>query len=191
MFFKKYLKILLFEHLRKILVFCMSLLWWLGLPHPSIVSFPQCVYTHTIDPMGIHFLHYTHGNEHIGIHDVIHMTPLSPLREMLASMWDENNYKCFPSTTLNSSYPRVDIVLTKDGIRIIADVVITNPMCTNLCPFQLSLFNSCIHFLNMWCVLSIKLYKVLMICMDIAILTMIVYGVQCFHISAAYFYMSV
>jgi len=27
MLFKKYLKILLFEHLRKILVFCMSLLW--------------------------------------------------------------------------------------------------------------------------------------------------------------------
>jgi len=41
----------------------------------------------------------------------------------------------------------------------------------------------------MRCVLLIKLYKVLMICMDILMLTVIVYGVQCFHISAAYCYM--
>jgi hypothetical protein len=57
------------------------------------------------------------------------------------------------------------------------------------CPFKLSLvFNSYIHFSNMRCVLLIKLYKVLMICMDTLILTVIVYGVQCFHISAAYCY---
>jgi hypothetical protein len=58
------------------------------------------------------------------------------------------------------------------------------------CPFKLSLvFNSHIHFSNMRCVLLIKLYKVLIICMDILILTVIVYGVQCFHISAAYCYL--
>ncbi len=36
----------------------------LGLPHLSIISFPQCVCTHPIDPMGIHLLCCTHGNEH-------------------------------------------------------------------------------------------------------------------------------
>jgi hypothetical protein len=40
----------------------------------------------------------------------------------------------------------------------------------------------------MQCVLLIKLYKVLMICMDTLIITVIVYGVQCFHISAVYCY---
>jgi len=39
-----------------------------------------------------------------------------------------------PSTILNSSYQRVNIVLTKDGIRTLADVVIGDSMCANLLP---------------------------------------------------------
>jgi hypothetical protein len=36
-------------------------------------------------------------------------------------------------------------------------------VCTNLTFFKLSLvFNTFVHFLNMWCVLLIKLYMVLM-----------------------------
>jgi len=30
----------------------------------------MCVHT-PIDPMGIHLLRYTHGNEHMGTHDAI------------------------------------------------------------------------------------------------------------------------
>jgi hypothetical protein len=52
-------------------------------------------------------------------------TPLSPLHEMLVSMWNENNY--IPSTTFNSSHRQVDIVFTKDGIRTLIDVVIVDP----------------------------------------------------------------
>jgi hypothetical protein len=43
----------------------------LGLAHPSIVSILQCVCTHPINPMGIHLLHCTHGNEYIKTHDAI------------------------------------------------------------------------------------------------------------------------
>jgi len=43
----------------------------LGLPHPSIVSIPQCVCTHPINPMGIHLLHCVRGNKLIGTHDAI------------------------------------------------------------------------------------------------------------------------
>ncbi len=46
----------------------------LGLPHPSIGSISQCVCTHPIDSMGIHFLHCAHGNKRIGTHDAIRDT---------------------------------------------------------------------------------------------------------------------
>jgi hypothetical protein len=63
----------------------------LGLPHTSIAGISWCGCTHPIDFMGIHLLHRVHGNKCIGTHDVIHNT-LAPLREMLASTWDNNNY---------------------------------------------------------------------------------------------------
>jgi hypothetical protein len=86
--------------------------------------------------MGIHFLHYAHGNEHIGIHDAIHDTFVTIARNVGFHVgWEQ--LQVLPSTTLNSSYRRVDIVLTKDGIRIIVDVVITNPRCTNFMPFSI------------------------------------------------------
>jgi len=47
---------------------------WLKLSHFSITSLPQCVCTHPIGPMGIHFLCYAHGNECIGTHDVVRNT---------------------------------------------------------------------------------------------------------------------
>jgi len=66
----------------------------LGLPHPSIACISWCVCTHPINFMGIHLLHCVHDNKHIGTHDVIHNT-LAPLRKMLTSAWDNNNYMHF------------------------------------------------------------------------------------------------
>jgi hypothetical protein len=43
----------------------------LGLPNPLITGILQCVYTHPINLMGIHFLPCIHGNKHIGTHDAI------------------------------------------------------------------------------------------------------------------------
>jgi hypothetical protein len=42
-------------------------------------------------------------------------------------MWDENNYTCFlqpPSTSLIEEF---DIVITKDGIHTLANIVIVDP----------------------------------------------------------------
>jgi hypothetical protein len=38
------------------------------------------------------------------------------------------------STTFNSSHRRVDIVLTKEGIHILANVIIVDPMQVDLLP---------------------------------------------------------
>jgi hypothetical protein len=39
-----------------------------------------------------------------------------------------------PSTTFNSLHQQVDIVLTKDGIRTLRDIVIVDPMRVDLLP---------------------------------------------------------
>jgi hypothetical protein len=60
------------------------------------------------------------------------VTLLLPSHEMLASTWDEKQLHALISTTFNSSHQRVNIVFTKDGICILVDVVIANPMHADL-----------------------------------------------------------
>jgi hypothetical protein len=52
-------------------IFSITLRVQLGLPHPSIAGIPPCVCAHPINLMGIHFLHYVHGNERTRAHDAI------------------------------------------------------------------------------------------------------------------------
>jgi hypothetical protein len=69
--------------------------------------------------MGIHLLHCAHGNEHIGTHDVVHDTfgGCHARRKQIL---------VFPSNKFNSSHSQVNIVLTKDGICTLVNVVIVN-----------------------------------------------------------------
>jgi hypothetical protein len=58
-------------------------------------------------------------------------------REVLASIWDENDYMNFPqlsSTRFNLFYRRINIVFIKDGIHSLVDIVITDLTRTNLFP---------------------------------------------------------
>ncbi len=81
--------------------------------------------------MGIYFLRWTHGNEHIRAHNVVRDTFDAIVRNVSFHVgWEQLH--ALPSTTFNSSRQQVDIVLTKDGICTLADVVITNPMCADL-----------------------------------------------------------
>jgi hypothetical protein len=74
-----------------------------------------------------------HGNEHIGTHDAIRNTFATIVRNVSFHMGQEQLHVFF-STTFNFSYQRVDIMLTKNGICILADVVIVNPMQADLLP---------------------------------------------------------
>jgi hypothetical protein len=110
-----------------------ALCTWLGPPHPLIVGIHQCMCIHLIDFMGIHLLRYAHGNEHIKTHDVIHDT-------FATIVWGANFHvgqeqlHTLPSTTFNFSHWRVDIVLTKDGIYTLTNVVIVDLMWVDLLP---------------------------------------------------------
>jgi hypothetical protein len=83
--------------------------------------------------MGIHFLHCVHDNKHIRTHDIIHDT-------FVAIVWDDGLHTgwkqlhAFLSITFNSFFLQTNIVLTKDGIHILVDIVIVDSMRTNLRP---------------------------------------------------------
>ncbi len=112
---------------------CIALHMRLGLPHPLIASIPWCVCTHPIDPMGIHLWCCVHGNKCIRTHDVICNTFTTITRDANFHMRQEQLH-VLPSTTFNSSHQWVDIVLTKNGIRTLTDIVIADPTRANLLP---------------------------------------------------------
>jgi hypothetical protein len=107
--------------------------FWLS----SLVFFTMlgCVCTRPIDLMGIHFLRCTYNNEHTWTHDAI--------RDIFdAIAWNiyfhmkQEYLHAFHSITFNSFHTWIDIVLTKDEICTLVNVVITNPMCANLLPWS-------------------------------------------------------
>jgi len=103
------------------------------LPHPSIVNRLWFVCTHPIDPMGIHLLHCVHGNEHIGTHDAIYNI-FATIAWNVGFHVGQQQLHAFLSTTFNSSRRWIDIVLIKDGICTLANIVITNPTRIDLLP---------------------------------------------------------
>jgi len=113
------------------LICCIDFHMWFGLPHPLIACIPWCVCTHLVNPMGINFLCYVHGNEHIGTHDVICNTFVVIAQDACFHMGQEQLH-VFLSTTFNSSCWWVNIVFTKDDIYTLADVVIIDPMRADL-----------------------------------------------------------
>ncbi len=83
--------------------------------------------------MGIHFLHCVHGNEHTGTHDVIHDTFVGIARDVGFHV-GQKLLHAIPSATFNSFRQRVNLVLTKNDIRTLADIVIANPTWADLLP---------------------------------------------------------
>jgi hypothetical protein len=64
------------------------------------------------------------------------VTLLMPLHEMLTSMWKEMQLHVLPSTTFDSSSWRIDIVLTKNEICTLTNIVIADPTQVDLfCQF--------------------------------------------------------
>jgi hypothetical protein len=86
--------------------------------------------------MGIRILCCVHDDECIGTHDEIHDT-FDAIVQNVSFHVGWKQLHVFPSNMFNSSCQRIDIVLTKDDICTLVDVVIIDPTWTNL------LFQSC------------------------------------------------
>jgi hypothetical protein len=74
---------------------------WLKLSHPSIASLPRCVCTHTINPMGIHFLCCAHDNECMVTHDAVCDTFVAIAQDVSFHMGQEQ-LLMLPLPTFNS-----------------------------------------------------------------------------------------
>jgi hypothetical protein len=83
--------------------------------------------------MGIHLLHCVHDNKHIGTHDAICDTFATITPDVGFHMGQEQLH-ALPSTTFNSSHQQVDIVLTKDAIHTLTNIVVAYPTRTDLLP---------------------------------------------------------
>jgi hypothetical protein len=78
--------------------------------------------------MGVHLLHYVHGNEQMGTHDIVRDTFVAIVRDAGFHVRQEQLH-ALPLIMFNSSHHcRIDIVLTKDGIRTLTNIVIAHPM---------------------------------------------------------------
>jgi hypothetical protein len=77
--------------------------------------------------MGIHLLCCVHGNECTGTHDAIRNTFVAITRDVGFHM-GQKQLHVLPSTTFNTSCQQVNIMLTKDGIRTLANVIIVDSM---------------------------------------------------------------
>jgi len=112
---------------------------WLELPHSLITSILWCVCTHpsTLWVSTFYIMLMATSTQEPMMKFTI---PLLSLRKMLASIWDENNDMRFeqlhalPSTMFNYSRWWIDIVLTKNGIHTLANVIIVDPTQAYLFP---------------------------------------------------------
>ncbi len=81
--------------------------------------------------MGIHLLHCAYGNERMGTHDAIHDTFSTIMQDVNFHVgWKQLH--ALPSSTINSSCQWINIVLTKNGIHTLANIVIADPTWMDL-----------------------------------------------------------
>jgi hypothetical protein len=76
--------------------------------------------------MGINLLCCIHGNECMGTHDAVCNTFATIVQDVGFHM-GRKQLNAFPSTMFSSSCRQVNIVFTKSDIRILVNVITTNP----------------------------------------------------------------
>jgi hypothetical protein len=81
--------------------------------------------------MGIYLLCYIHNNEHTRTHDAIRNTFITIARDVNFHMGWKQLHSFF-SITFNSFRWQIDIVLIKNDIHILTNIVITNPTWMDL-----------------------------------------------------------
>jgi hypothetical protein len=81
--------------------------------------------------MGIHLLRCTHGNKHIGTHDIVHDT-FSTIAWEASFHVGQEQLNVDPLIKFKSSCCQVNIVFIEDGFHTLIDIVVGDPMSANL-----------------------------------------------------------
>jgi hypothetical protein len=105
----------------------------------------MCVHT-SHWPCGYPSFHYAHGNKHMKTHDVSCDIFVTIVQSVNFHMGWEPPHALF-LTMFKSCHYRINIVLTKDEIRTPVDIVIIDPMWTDLLPWSCTTQ----RFVAFWC----------------------------------------
>jgi hypothetical protein len=112
-------------------VFSSTLSTKLSFLHPLILGLTHCVCGELLDPLGIHLFQCAHGKERIASHDDVRNVFAFIVRNAwFHVLWEQAHILPLPS--FQSCCQWVNIVLLVDGIHILADVIIANPIQANL-----------------------------------------------------------
>jgi len=103
----------------------------LGLPHMLTFGLSHYIYGQPLDLMGIHLFCCTHGGEKMTSHNIIWHAFVSIMKDVGFHGVHEQTHILL-LLTIQSSCQRVDIVLSVDGIRMLANVIIDNLTQVNL-----------------------------------------------------------
>ncbi len=110
----------------------------LGVPHLLIFGLSHYIYGQPLDLMGIHLFCFAHGGEKMTSHNVIWDAFVSITKDVGFHGAREQTHIILLLAIL-SSCQQVDIVLSVDGIRMFANVIIENltevdlVSCATLC----------------------------------------------------------
>jgi len=98
-----------------------------NIPYPTILHFSRCKCGHIIDDLGIHLRHCSCESERITTHETFWNTIATIILESGTHVQKE----VFHLYSYHTQ-KQVDIVITKDNFRTLANIVIVDLICTNL-----------------------------------------------------------
>jgi hypothetical protein len=123
--------IILFIHLASNIFLHDAMCTKLGLPHMLTFGLSHYIYGQPLDLMGIHLFCCAHGGEKTTSHNVIWDAFVS-ITKYVGFHGVREQTHILLLLTIQSSRQRVDIVLSVDGIRMLANVIIDNLTQVNL-----------------------------------------------------------
>ncbi len=112
-------------------VFSITLCTRLGFPHPLVLKMSYCICSQPLDPMGIPLVQCVHGGERMASHGVVwNAFEVITRDEKFHVSWKHTHVlQCF---ALQSLHRRINIVLSIDGVRMLAYIIIIDPTSDDL-----------------------------------------------------------
>jgi len=103
-------------------VFSITLRIRLGLSHPLVVGVSHCIFSQPLNPTRIHLLRCAHDGERMALHDAFGTI----VKNAKFHVSQEQNH-VLPPLALQFLHCQVDIMLSINGVHMLANVVIADP----------------------------------------------------------------
>ncbi len=103
-------------------VFSTTLRIRLGLSHPLVVGVSHCIFSQPLNPTRIHLLRCAHSGERMALHDAF-----GTIVKIAKFHVSQEQSHVLPPLALQFLHCQVDIVLSINGVHMLANVVIADP----------------------------------------------------------------